>query len=57
MFQALRNSNQIYVLHKEASPYVEVGSVVNVTPPAPQISEWSIWATAGNDSRYNSEGR
>lgn len=37
MFQALRNSNQIYVLHKEASPYVEVGSVVNVTPPAPKF--------------------
>lgn len=37
MFQSLRNSNQIYILHKEASPYVEIGAVTNVTPPAPKF--------------------
>lgn len=33
MFQNLRPSAQIYILHKEGVPYIEYGSVVNVTAP------------------------
>lgn len=32
MFQNLRANSQIYILHKDAKPYVEVGSVTAVTP-------------------------
>ena len=33
MFQNLRPSAQIYILHKEGDPYIEYGSVVSVTAP------------------------
>lgn len=33
MFQNLRQSTQIYILHKGASPYIETGSVVSVSAP------------------------
>lgn len=37
MFQNLRENNQIYILHKDASPYLEIGSVVRVTAPIPKF--------------------
>lgn len=37
MFQSLRPSNQFYVLHKDAVPYLEVGSVVSVSNPMPKF--------------------
>lgn len=37
MFQSLRNSNQFYILHKEINPYVEMGSVTNVSAPMPKF--------------------
>lgn len=37
MFQSLRASNQFYILHKDAVPYVEVGSVVSVSAPMPKF--------------------
>ena len=36
MFQNLRASSQLYILHKEASPYIEYGSVVSVSAPKPK---------------------
>lgn len=37
MFSSLRASNQIYILHKEATPYVETGIVTAVTAPMPSL--------------------
>ena len=37
MFQSLRASNQFYILHKDAVPYLEVGSVVSVSMPVPKF--------------------
>lgn len=37
MFQSLRPSNQFYILHKDAVPYMEVGSVVSVSAPMPKF--------------------
>lgn len=37
-FSQLRLNNQVYVLHKDATPSVEVGSVVNVTAPMPKFN-------------------
>lgn len=37
MFSNLRTNSQIYILHKEASPYVEVGTVVSVSQPVPKF--------------------
>lgn len=37
MFSNLRTNSQIYILHKESSPYVEVGTVMNVSQPVPKF--------------------
>lgn len=36
MFQNLRANNQLYILHKDGKPRVEVGSVVSVSAPKPK---------------------
>ena len=37
LFSQLRLNSPIYILHKDATPYVECGQVTNVTAPMPQI--------------------
>ena len=36
MFQNLRNSQQLYILHKDPTPYIDKGSVVSVSAPRPK---------------------
>lgn len=36
MFSNLRTNSQLYILHKENTPYVEVGQVVSVSSPYPK---------------------
>lgn len=36
MFQNLRTNSQIYILHKDAKPYVEAGTISGVTAPKPR---------------------
>lgn len=36
MFQNLRINSTLYILHKDAVPYIEYGSVVNVSAPKPK---------------------
>lgn len=33
MFSNLRTNSQIYILHRDTTPYVEIGQVVNVSQP------------------------
>ncbi len=33
MFQSLRVNSQFFILHKESTPYIETGTVVNVSAP------------------------
>lgn len=37
MFSNLRTNSQVFILHKEASPYIEVGQVVSVSQPVPKF--------------------
>lgn len=37
MFQTLRANSQIYILHKDATPYIETGTVVSVSAPSPKF--------------------
>lgn len=37
MFSNLRTNSQVYILHKESSPYVEVGTVISVSQPVPKF--------------------
>ena len=43
-FQNLRNNHQIYILHKESIPTLEIGKVTFVSVPVPKY---------GNNSMYN----
>lgn len=36
MFQNLRANNQLFILHKEENPLVDIGSVVSVSAPKPK---------------------
>lgn len=36
MFSNLRSGSQVYILHKDATPYIEVGQVVSVSQPIPR---------------------
>lgn len=36
MFSNLRTGSQLYILHKDATPYIEVGQVVSVSQPLPR---------------------
>lgn len=42
MFSNLRTNNQLYILHKDTNPYIEVGQVISVSQPRPryQISNF-----------------
>lgn len=33
MFSNLRNNSQLYILHRDTNPYIEIGQVVNVSQP------------------------
>lgn len=37
MFSNLRPNSQIYILHKDSTPYVEIGQVVSVSPVQPRF--------------------
>lgn len=43
-FQNLRNNHQIYILHKDVIPKLEIGKITNVSVPVPKY---------GNTSMYN----
>lgn len=43
-FQNLRNNHQVYILHKDAKPTLEMGKVVGMTLPIPKY---------GNTGMYN----
>lgn len=36
MFQNLRTNNQLFILHREENPFVEIGTVVSVSAPKPK---------------------
>ena len=37
MFSNLRTNSQLYILHKESTPYIEVGQVLSVSQPQPRF--------------------
>ena len=44
MFSNLRTNSQIYILHRDATPYIEIGQVVNVSQPRPKYQTGSFIA-------------
>ena len=37
MFSNLRTNSQIYILHRDTTPYIEIGQVVSVSQPRPRF--------------------
>lgn len=44
MFSNLRTNSQIYILHKDTNPYIEVGQVVSVSQPRPRYQTSNFMA-------------
>lgn len=44
MFSNLRTNSQLYILHRDATPYVEIGQVVSVSQPRPRYQATSYIA-------------
>ena len=44
MFSNLRPGSQLYILHKDSTPYIEVGQVVSVSQPLPRYTSSNFMA-------------
>lgn len=44
MFSNLRTNSQLYILHRDATPYIEIGQVVSVSQPRPRYQTSSYIA-------------
>lgn len=44
MFSNLRTNSQIYILHRDATPYIEIGQVVSVSQPQPRYQVTNFMA-------------
>ena len=44
MFSNLRTNSQIFILHKDTNPYIEVGQVVSVSQPRPRYQTSNFMA-------------
>ena len=45
MFSNLRSGSQLYILHKDATPYIEIGQVVSVSQPLPRYQTTNFIAS------------
>lgn len=44
MFSNLRTNSQIYILHRDATPYIEIGQVISVSQPRPKYQSSNFMA-------------
>lgn len=44
MFSNLRTNSPIYILHRDATPYIEVGQVISVSQPRPKYQSSNFMA-------------
>lgn len=56
-FQNLRNNHQIYILHKEAIPKLEIGKVTHVSVPVPKYGNTSMYNDLILDITVDIEGK
>lgn len=56
-FQNLRNNHQIYILHKDAVPSLEIGKIVNISVPVPKYGTNSMYNDLVLDITADVEGR
>lgn len=56
-FQNLRNNHQIYILHKDTIPTLEIGKVTNVSLPVPKYGNASMYNDLVLDITADVEGK
>ena len=56
-FQNLRNNHQIYILHKDANPILEIGKITNVSIPVPKYGNTSMYNDLVLDITADVEGK
>lgn len=56
-FQNLRNNHQIYILHKDTIPTLEIGKITNVSVPVPKYSNTSMYNDLVLDICVDVEGK
>lgn len=56
-FQNLRNNHQIYILHKDTIPTLEIGKITNVSVPVPKYSNTSMYNDLVLDISVDVEGK
>ena len=56
-FQNLRNNHQIYILHKDAVPTLEIGKITNVSVPIPKYGNTSMYTDLILDITADVDGR
>ena len=56
-FQNLRNNHQIYILHKDAAPTLEIGKITHISVPVPKYGTNSMYNDLVLDITAEVEGR
>ena len=56
-FQNLRNNHQIYILHKDTMPTLEIGKITNVSVPIPKYGNTSMYTDLILDITADVDGR
>jgi hypothetical protein len=56
-FQNLRNNHQIYILHKDAAPILELGKVTHVSVPVPKYGTNSMYTDLVLDITVEVDGK
>lgn len=56
-FQNLRNNHQIYILHKDAAPTLEIGKITHISVPVPKYGTNSMYNDLVLDITAEVDGR
>ena len=56
-FQNLRNNHQIYILHKDTMPTLEIGKITNVSVPIPKYGNTSMYTDLILDITADVDGK
>ena len=56
-FQNLRNNHQIYILHKDVPPTLEIGKVTTISAPVPKYGNVSMYNDLVLDIQVDVEGK
>ena len=56
-FQNLRNNHQIYILHKDAAPTLEIGKITHISVPVPKYGTNSMYNDLVLDITVEVEGK